>query len=145
MPLWRGEIRDVSLIVNEVIDSILKKKEKWVLCKLDIEKAYDQINWNFLIIVLFKMGFKEKWLGWIKWYISTSSFSVMLNGSPKGFFRSLRGLRQGDPLSPLPFCSGARSFSPFGEQSCRRRLYFWLQVLGEGWHRKIDHTLVVCR
>ena len=76
------EILDASLIANEAIDSMLKKKEKGVLYKLDIEKAYDKINWNFLTAVLSKMGFKEKWLGWIKWCISTASFSVMLNGSP---------------------------------------------------------------
>ena len=76
------QILDASLIANEVINLMLKKKEKWVLCKLDIEKAYDKINWNFLTTVLGKMGFKEKWLGWIKWCISTASFSFMLNGSP---------------------------------------------------------------
>ena len=84
------QILDASLIANEVIDSMLKKKEKGVLYKLDIEKAYDQINWNFLTTVLIKMGFKEKWLGWMKWCISTASFSVMLNGSPEGFYRSSR-------------------------------------------------------
>ena len=78
----RRQILDTSLIANEVIDLMLKKKEKGVLFKLDIEKAYDKINWKFLIAVLGKMGFKEKWLGWIKWCISTASFSVMLNGSP---------------------------------------------------------------
>ena len=87
------QILDVSLIANEVIDLMLKNKEKRVLCKLDIEKAYDKINWNFLTTVLCKIDFKEKWLGWIKWCISIASFSFMLNGSPEGFFRSLRGLR----------------------------------------------------
>ena len=51
------QILDASLIANEVIDSMLKKKENGVLCKLDIEKAYDKINWNFLTAVLDKMGF----------------------------------------------------------------------------------------
>ena len=83
------QILDASLIVNEAIDSMLKKKEKWMLYKLDIEKAYDKINWNFLIAVLGRMGFTEK--GWIKWCISIASFSVMLNGSPEGFFKSSRG------------------------------------------------------
>ena len=67
-------ILKTSLIANEVIDSILKKKENEILCKPNIEKAYDQINWNFLSSVLHKMGFKEKWLGWIRWCISTVSF-----------------------------------------------------------------------
>ena len=57
------QILDASLIANEAIDSMLKKKEKGVLCKLDIEKAYDKINWNFLTAVFGKMGFKEKWMG----------------------------------------------------------------------------------
>ena len=68
------QILKTSLIANEVIDSILKKKENEILCKPNIEKAYDQINWNFLSSVLHKMGFKEKWLGWIRWCISTASF-----------------------------------------------------------------------
>ena len=103
------QILDAFLIANEVIDSMLKK-EKVVLCKLDIEKVYDKINCNFLTAVLIKMDFKEKWLGWIKWCISTASFSVMLNGSPEGFFRSSSGLRQGDPLSPYLFVLGMEAF-----------------------------------
>ena len=69
-------ILDASLIANEVIDSILKKKENEILCKLDIEKAYDQIDQNFLSSMLHKMGFKGKWMGWIKWCISTASFAI---------------------------------------------------------------------
>ena len=89
----RRQIMDAPLIENEVIDSILRRKEKGVLYKLDIEKAYDQINWNFIVMILKKMGFKEKWIVWIKWCISTTSFSILINGSPTGFFNSSRGLR----------------------------------------------------
>ena len=56
------QIMDASLLANEVIDTMIKRKEKGVLCKLDIEKAYDQINWNNIIIVLKKMGFGVKWV-----------------------------------------------------------------------------------
>ena len=49
------------------------------------------------------MGFRVKWRGWIKACITTVRFSIIVNGSPVGFFGSSRGLRQGDPLSPLIF------------------------------------------
>ena len=46
------QILDASLIANEVLDSTLKSKDKDVLCKLDIKKAYDHLNWNFLFSVM---------------------------------------------------------------------------------------------
>ena len=50
-------------MANEIVDSLLKKRGKGVLCKLDIEKTYD--NWNFLIQIMKRMGFGEKCLDWI--------------------------------------------------------------------------------
>ena len=51
--------------VDSIIDSVWKSKESVVLCKckLDIEKAYDHVDWSFLLLVMPKMGFGEKWLG----------------------------------------------------------------------------------
>ena len=51
------QIMDASLIANEVIDSMVKGKERGILCKLNIEKAYDKINWKFLVSILKEMGF----------------------------------------------------------------------------------------
>ena len=93
------QIFDAMLIANEAIDSILKSNRVGVLCKLDIEKAYDRVNWNFLLEVLEKMGFGRRWINCIRWCISTPRFSVLANGTPSRFFQSSRGLRQGDPLS----------------------------------------------
>ena len=59
------QILNASLIANEVIDSWQKRKEKGFICKLDIEKGYDSINWQFLLKTLHKMGFGSKWLGWM--------------------------------------------------------------------------------
>ena len=87
------QILDSSLIVNEVIDYMVKAKERGILCKLDIEKASDQINWKLLISVLKEMGFGCKWIERVKWCISIASFSVLINGSPVGFFNNMRGLR----------------------------------------------------
>ena len=56
---------DASLIAHEVIDTWQKQKEKGIVCKLDIEKAYDSSNWKFLLKVLQKMGFGSKWVGWM--------------------------------------------------------------------------------
>ena len=84
------QILEVVLIANEAVDSILRKKESGLLCKLDIEKAYDHISWDFLFQIMEKMGFGRK-CSWIKWCISTATFSALFNGSPTGFFQSSRG------------------------------------------------------
>nr|CAN79712.1 hypothetical protein VITISV_009624 [Vitis vinifera] len=85
-------IMDAVLVANEAIDSIVKSNRGAIFCKLDIEKAYDHVDWTFLLAVLEKMGFGERWCRWIKWCLSTVRYSVMVNGSPTGFFQSSRGL-----------------------------------------------------
>jgi hypothetical protein len=91
------------LIASECVDSRVRDGTPGILCKLDLEKAYDHVNWDFLLALLHRCGFPETWRKWIHFCISTMRFSIMINGSSCGFFESSRGLRQGDSLSPLLF------------------------------------------
>ncbi|KAK9268085.1 hypothetical protein L1049_010524 [Liquidambar formosana] len=84
------QILDGALVANECVDSRLRSEVPSLICKLDIEKAHDHVNWCFLLYLLKRMGFKEKWGNWMGWCIKTASFSVMVNGNPQGFFPSSR-------------------------------------------------------
>ncbi|XP_042479159.1 uncharacterized protein LOC122060066 [Macadamia integrifolia] len=71
--------------------------------KIDIHKAFDTISWNFIFHVLRRFGFSEKWISWIHQILVSARISVLFNGGPVGFFGVEKGLRQGDPISPMLF------------------------------------------
>ena len=89
------QILDFVLIAFECIDSRLKSGVPGVLCKLDVGKAYDHVSWDFLMYMLQRCGFSEKWRKWIRYCISTIKFFILINGSPSDFFGSSRGFGKG--------------------------------------------------
>nr|CAN64368.1 hypothetical protein VITISV_040345 [Vitis vinifera] len=126
------QILDASLIANEVVDYWQKRKEKGLVCKLDIEKAYDSINWSFLMKVLKKMGFGSRWMEWMWWCFSTAKFSVLTNEVPEGFFSSSKGLRQGDPISPYLFILGMEVLSALIRRAVQGNFISGCRLRGRG-------------
>ena len=86
------QILDSVLIVNKCVDNRVKSKIPGVICKLDIEKVYDHVNWEAHLDLLKRRRFWVRWCRWSCTYISTVQFSVLFNGSPIDFFGSLKGL-----------------------------------------------------
>jgi hypothetical protein len=95
------KILDGVLIANEVVDEARKLKKDLLLFKVDLEKAYDSVDGNYLDAVMGKMAFPVLWRKWIKECVSTATASVLVNSSPTNEFPLGRGLYQGDPLSLL--------------------------------------------
>uniref|UniRef100_A0A803PLN3 Reverse transcriptase domain-containing protein n=1 Tax=Cannabis sativa TaxID=3483 RepID=A0A803PLN3_CANSA len=76
---------------------------KKMALKLDMSKAYDRVEWNFLVTMMRGLGYEEKWIEKIMRCVESVSFSVLINGEKIGNFQPTRGLRQGDSLSPYLF------------------------------------------
>lgn len=92
---------DGVLIANETIDLVKKRKGQCLFLKIDFEKAYDSVDWDYFECMLTRMGFSFTWRRWMRACIRSSTMSVLVNNSPTDKFHMFCGLRQGDPLAPF--------------------------------------------
>ena len=98
-------ISDDILVAFESLHSMQKHigNDDFMAIKLDMSKAYDRVEWPYLEAMMRKMDFTEQWINLIMLYVSTASYSILVNGEPNGMINPLRSIRQGDQLSPFLF------------------------------------------
>jgi len=119
---------DSVLFVNEVVDDLKKRRKSGVIVKLDFEKAYDSVSWEFLFYMMGRLGFCGKWIQWIKACLESATVSVLVNGSPTKEFKPTRGLRQGDPMAPFLFLIVAQGLARLVNQATRKNFLSGIKV-----------------
>jgi hypothetical protein len=83
--------------------SFTQRRKMESFFKIDFEKAYDKVKWSFLHQTLRMKGFSEKWCHWIQSFTEGGNVNIKVNDQLGSYFQTKKGLRQGDPLSPILF------------------------------------------
>ncbi|KAJ9546283.1 hypothetical protein OSB04_018826 [Centaurea solstitialis] len=129
------QIGDNVLLAQELMRGYHRQRgSRRCAFKIDIQKAYDTMNWCFLEEILKRFGFHPCMISWLMKCISSASFTIRVNGDHHDFFPAKRGIRQGDPLSPYSFTLVMEvitlmSYQPVLKENVRDKV-FWRSLSG---------------
>lgn len=116
-------ILDGVVALNEIMEYAKKEGKPCMIFKVDFEKAYDSVSWEFLDYMMLRMGFNPKWRAWIRACLHSATVSVLVNGSPTREFRMSKGIRQGDPMAPFLFLIFAEGLSALIRSAVENDIY----------------------
>ncbi|XP_022002156.1 uncharacterized protein LOC110899580 [Helianthus annuus] len=125
-------ILDGPLIVNEIIAWCKRNKKKMFLLKIDFEKAYDNVNWHFVIDIMLQIGFPDLWCKWLWGILSSARSSVLVNGSPTFEFKCEKGMRQCDPISPFIFLLVMEALSCLMDKALEEGIFQGIKIPNGG-------------
>ncbi|XP_031116716.1 uncharacterized protein LOC116020380 [Ipomoea triloba] len=128
------QITDNILVYQETLHSMRYKqgKEGWMIVKIDLEKAYDRLSWDFIQSTLLYAGFNECWIRNIMECVCTSRLAVACNGQTSDWFKPKRGIRQGDPISPILFVLCIERLSHLIENAVDKGTWKGLKITRKG-------------
>jgi len=101
---------------------------KLFILKVDFEKAYHSVRWEYMYDMLDRMGFHNTWIKWIKGCMESATMSVLVNWSPTEEFRPTRGLRLGDSLAPFLFTVVAEGLAGLVRQAIKINLLLGVKI-----------------
>ncbi|CAL1354334.1 unnamed protein product [Linum trigynum] len=125
---------DNIIVLQEVLHTLRKKKGKkgGVVMKIDLEKAYDRLRWEFLRDTLKKIGLPSSWINCIMYCVENNKMRILWNGDLSPPITPSRGVRQGDPLSPYLFVLCMERLSHRIDQAIQDKLWKPLKLSSDG-------------
>ncbi|KAK9990862.1 hypothetical protein SO802_025847 [Lithocarpus litseifolius] len=127
-------IAENQVIIQELLHGFKTRKLKpgLMAIKLDLQKAYDRVNWKFIQSILLHLGFNDTFTNWIIACVSSVTFEIMVNGGKTEKFKPSRGLRQGDPLSSYLFILGQEVLSRLLEKELMNKNFSGIKASQRG-------------
>jgi hypothetical protein len=117
--------------------------------KLDMSKAYDRVEWNFLEAMMSKLGFDARWIRLVMVCVRSISYSVVVNGKPVGNIKPTRGIKQGDPISPYLLLLCAESLSSLIQHAVNIGVLTWVPTSIRGSRLNhlffTDDSMIFCK